>query len=179
MTTAALVLLVVFTLIASFDGFWFHLYVYRLHERPECRREHLLHTVNAVLFPLTLLPLFLAEASGAWLWFTVLVHLAVVAVELVDVLIEPTSRADLGGLTGSEAALHFLMSGLRWAYVALMFAAVPFERWSAPTALTFRSPLSGIESFVPWAVAIVGVPIALLHVALAARARPVATEPAR
>ena len=107
MTTAALILLVAFTTIASFDGFWFHLHVYRLHERPECRREHLLHTINACLFPLTLLPLFLAEASGAWLLFAVLVHVAVVAVELVDVLIEPTAARVSADLLASRRRCIF------------------------------------------------------------------------
>ncbi len=179
MADAALLLLVVFTLIASFDGFWFHLHVYRLHERPECRREHLLHTVNAVLFTLTLLPLFLAEASGLWLWFAVLVHAAVLVVELVDVRIEPESRARIGGLTGVEASLHFLMSGLRWAYVALAFAAIPLSRWSEPSALLWRPPLSGVQAFVPWAVAMVGVPVALLHLALLWSGRRLVAEPVR
>ena len=173
MHEAAVGLLALFTLIASVDGFWFHLHVYRLHERPASRREHLLHTANAVLFPLTLVPLFLAQASGLWLWVAVALHAAVLVVEVVDVLIEPASRADLGGLTGVEASLHFLMSGLRWAYVALVFAAIPAVRWTAPSELLWRSPVAGAEAFVPWMVALVGVPVALLHLALARPARRV------
>lgn len=167
--TAAIVLLCVFTVIASFDGLWLHLAVYRLHERPECRREHLLHTLNACLFPLTLFPLFLAQSSGGWLWYAVGAHAAVVAVELADVVLEPESRAFQGGLTGFESSLHFLMSGLRWAYVALFFGSVPLDRWTSPTALEWHAPLSSPLHFVTWSIAFVSVPIAVLHVVLARR----------
>ena len=70
------------------------------------------------------------------------------------------------------------MSGLRWAYVALMFASIPVARWGAPTHLAWLSPLSGPEAFVPWAVALVGVPVALLHLALALGGRRLVQEPA-
>jgi hypothetical protein len=167
MRDVSILLLVVFTVIASYDGFWFHLWKLRLHTRPQSRLEHQLHTWNAIAFPVTLVPLYLADVAGLWLWLGVLLHVAVFAVESVDVAIEKDSRADLGGLSKAEACLHFAMSGLRWGYVALALGALPTEAWTAPTRFSFRAPdLADPIGLVPWAVAIAGLPIALLHVAL-------------
>lgn len=170
-------LLCLFTAVATWDGLYLHLWKYRLHLHPASRREHLLHTANAILFPLTLAPLFLADVAGGWLWLTAALHAVVLVIECVDTVIEPESRAALGGLSGVEACLHFLMSGLRWAYVALAFAAIPAERWWTESTWSWRPPLQDAGTFVAWAIVLAGVPVAALHVAVmpTPRARAVAS----
>lgn len=173
MWTAATLILLVFIAVASFDGFYFHLYRYRLYELPECRREHALHTLNAVLFPLTLAPLFLADTSGAWLWLAAALSAVTFGIETADVLSENESRERFGGLTPIEYWMHFAMSGFRWGYTALAFAAVPAAAWTADSAWMWRLPaFPDVLSFVPWGVALVGVPVAALHVALAIEGAP-------
>ena len=171
MFTAATALLMLFTTIASVDGFYFHLYKYRLWERPQSRREHLLHTVNSCLFPLSLAPLFLATSTGAWLWFALAMNLVTLAIESLDVFEEHASRADLGGLTSTEYWMHFMMSGLRWGFVVLTFASQPFEAWHAETAWIWRVPASVADLVTAsgWGVTLLGLPVALLHVGLAMR----------
>jgi hypothetical protein len=167
MNALPLLLLLAFTVIASVDGFYFHLWKYRLWARPDSRREHRLHTWNAILFPLTLVPLFLAEAQGAWLWAALALNITTLAVESLDVFEERASRASLGGLTSTEYWMHFLMSGLRWGYVVAVVVAVPAQAWSAPPALLWRLPAPGdATSFIGWAVVLLGIPVALLHVVL-------------
>lgn len=173
MRDAALVLLLAFTTVASIDGFWFHLYRYRLYARPACRREHLLHTANAVLFPFTLVPVFAADVTGAWLWAGVALFAATFAIESADVFTERDSRASLGGLSPTEYWMHFAMSGLRWGSTALAFASVPVAAWSAPTSLAWRLPtIADPLSIVPPAIALVGIPVAILHVLLALNGSP-------
>jgi hypothetical protein len=173
MRDASILLLLVFTTIASVDGFYFHLYKYRLYERPDSRREHLLHTLNGCLFPLTLAPVYLAQAAGGWLWFAVAANVITLAIESLDVFTEKASRASLGGLTSTEYWMHFLMSGLRWGYVALAFASVDRAAWTAPTSWSWTPPSpSALLAAVPWGIAIVGIPVAILHVLLARAGRP-------
>jgi len=171
MQTAALLILLVFTVIASVDGFYFHLYKYRLWERPGSRHEHLLHTVNACLFPVSLAPLFLAETTGVWLWFALALNVATLVVESMDVFEERRSRESLGGLTSSEYWMHFSMSGLRWGYVVAVLAALPEGSFSAPSRWAWRLP-AGPTDLLPaaaWGVTLMGLPVAIMHVVLAMR----------
>jgi hypothetical protein len=130
MRETAGILFILFTLIASIDAFYFHFYRFRLHARPECRREHLLHTLNACLLPFAAGPLLIGEASGAWLWLALIANLATFGIESLDVLGEAESRKNLGGLPPAEYWMHFTMSGLRWAWVSLAVASIPVERWN-------------------------------------------------
>ena len=181
MALFATLLLLAFTTIASVDGFYFHLYKYRLWERPESRREHWLHTWNACLFPLTLAPMFLAAATGAYLWAGLLLNVATLVIESFDVFEERGSRASLGGLTSTEYWMHFLMSGLRWGYAVLIFAAVPAEAWFASAGWSWRLPSSAMDlmTILPWGVALLGLPVALIHVALGLRPTAPAVAVAR
>jgi hypothetical protein len=161
----AAVCLVAFTLIASIDGLYFHLYRYRLYARPASRYEHRLHTINAVLFvPLTAL-LFCAQPLGLWRQLALALFIGSVVVEVLDVRCEEQSRRDLGGLTTTEYLMHFLMSGLRFGSVLPLLGSGALTQWlPAETALAARPlwlVLLGASLAVP-AVLIAG-----LHVYLA------------
>lgn len=159
--------LLLFTTIAGIDGLYFHLYRYRLYERPASRYEHLLHTINAVLFvPLTAL-LFCGQPLGLWRWLVAALFLTSLAVEVADVRCEKASRLDLGGLTTSEYLMHFLMSGLRFGCVLPLLCSGPLAVWRVDeTALHARSLWMII---VGASIAVPAVFIAVLHVALAVR----------
>lgn len=163
----AAVCMVIFTTIAAIDGLYFHLHKYRLHERPASRLEHQLHTMNVVIFVPQVYLLFWMQPRGLWLWLALLTFIASLVVEFFDVLCEPASRADLGGLTGLEYLLHFMMAGLRFGAVLPLFVtSIPADWALAATSVTPR-PL--------WFLlvgAYIGVPaigIAALHVVLLAR----------
>lgn len=173
MWTASLVLLLAFLTVASIDGFYFHLYKYQLYLRPDCRREHALHTANAVLFPLTLAPVFLAQTTGAYLWLAVAASVVTFGIESWDVFTEKASREALGGLTPAEYWMHFSMSGLRWGYASLAFASLPAAAWSGAATWTWRVPAwPDVLSFLPWGVTIVAIPVAALHLLLATEGAP-------
>jgi hypothetical protein len=159
----ACVLLYLFLAVASADGFYFHLWKYRLHARPESAREHLLHTINSCLFVPQVFLLFCARAQGAWLVVAVASVVATLAVELLDVFEERPSRRALGGLTSTEYASHFLMSGLRMGAVCALLGSRSMDDLSAPAAL------AGVPwwvAVVGWSTLIPGVLVALLHVVL-------------
>lgn len=159
--------IVAFTAIAGIDGLYFHLYRYRLYDRPDSRYEHWLHTLNAVLYvPLTAL-LFCVEPLGLWRHLALLLFAASVAIEILDVLCEERSRRTLGGLTRLEYLMHFLMSGLRFGSVLPILAGGAFAAWlPAQTALAGRPlwlVLLGASLAGP------GILIAALHLYLALR----------
>lgn len=133
------VLLVVFTLMATADGLYLHLYRLRLHRRARSIYEHRLHTINALLFPPLGFLLFCLQPAGLWLWAGAALLVATLAVEIVDVRCEYASRADIGGLSRNEYLLHFLMSALRSAAVVPLLVSAPQEAWSpGATALAWR-----------------------------------------
>jgi len=172
MYAASIVLLFAFLATAGVDGFYFHIYKYRLYRRRDSQLEHGMHTVNALLLPLCAAPLVLADPHGAWLWAAVGINLGAFAIESIDVFSEKTSRRDLGGLTRTEYWMHFTMSGLRWMHVGLAFAIHPSSHWFGPSAwewlpVSMAHPMTGLA----WGAVVASVPIAALHVALALRGR--------
>ena len=172
-------LLLLFTAIASIDGLYLHLYKYRLHEQPESIFEHKLHTVNAVLFPFTVVCLFTPWGVGWVLWAGVLLTAVTFGAELRDVWCEPASRAKVGGLTGFESFLHFAMGLLRCAYSCLIFASRPAAAWQLNA-----EPLSSVSlvqipfwlQSAAWIIAGTGVGVALLHVVLMQRGQKTAAR---
>ncbi len=159
--------MVIFTTIAATDGLYYHLYKYRLHERPASRLEHQLHTANVVLFMPQVFLLFWMQPRGLWLWLALAAFIASLVVEFFDVLCEPESRRDLGGLTGLEYLLHFMMAGLRFGALVPLFVSTPNADWLLSATGVGPRPL--------WFLlvgAYIGVPsigIAALHVALLTR----------
>ena len=165
----AAVCMVLFTAIASIDGLYFHLFRYRLYDRPASRYEHRLHTANSLLFvPLTAL-LFCAEPLGLWRQLVLALFLGSFVIEILDVRCEEDSRRDLGGLTTSEYLMHFLMSGLRFGSVVPLLASAPLTQWLPENTALASRPL-WLFLTGAW-LAGPGVPIAILHVYLALRPR--------
>jgi hypothetical protein len=164
-TLCAVACLLGFTTIASIDGLYFHLYRYRLYRRAASRYEHLLHTINAVLFVPLLLLCFCLQPLGLWRWLALALFLFTLCIEILDVRCEAASRRDLGGLTTTEYLMHFLMSGLRaGSMLPLLSAGALAQWWPSHTALVAR-PLWLL--ILGMSVAIPGVFIAALHVYLA------------
>jgi hypothetical protein len=67
------------------DGLYLHLWRYRLHARPESRKEHWLHTFRSLLFPGILATLFLVPPYGVVLWLGLALLAVDQVVEILDV----------------------------------------------------------------------------------------------
>lgn len=167
----AVLLLVPLGVLAAIDGLYLHLWRLRLHERPECRREHLLHTARALLFPPSLALVFGFESAGAWLWAGAALVVADTGLEAWDTFEEPRSRSAIGGLTAAEALLHVVLVTLRASSLVLALVALPAGAWSfhQPGALHDVEPW---QAFVVWSGLLPGsLIVAALHVLLAVRTR--------
>jgi hypothetical protein len=173
MITAAVVALLVFAALSAVDGLYIHLWRLRLHARPASWAEHGWHTARAVLFVPIVATIFVAPTAGAVLWGGVILVVADQLIEILDVRAERASRADLGGVGGAELATHVALVIARTAAVALALAARPVDAWAvdaAPVIGAYPAHLRG------WTAMLIpgGVAVAIVHVVLAWRHRPVA-----
>lgn len=153
MVNTITILLVLFVILGTFDGLYFHLYKYRLHLLPAARREHIIHTLRAFVFvPLSIL-LFVYNSSGLFLWAAIALVLVDAYLELIDILEERKSRAPLGGITGEESAIHVFASSFKFAAVLLMFSTKSADNYFS------ISPLI-LDEAMPLQLTIVGVAFA-------------------
>lgn len=131
------VFLNLFMVLGAIDLFYFHIWKYKLHARAESRYEHKLHMAFAFLMVPVGYFLFFQNSGGWALWAGVAAVAAALGTELLDVISENDSRASIGGLSTEEYSLHVVLTILKVAAFAFIFASKPIEAWSlsAPVVL--------------------------------------------
>jgi len=137
LVTAGFVFLNLFMLVGTVDLFYYHIWKYKLHARPESRYEHKLHMAFAfIMVPLAYF-LYYQDFGGYALWAAAFFVAAALGIEMLDVFTEGDSRASVGGLSTGEYSIHVAATIFKVASFALMFAAKPAAAWSAssPTLL--------------------------------------------
>src|SRR4051812_38955963 len=129
-------LLLAIGLLGAFDVFYFHRRQARLTERPEARREAWIHVARGVVYTLQFLVVPNVRLQGAWYAALAGLYAVDAAIAVADVLSEPASRRDVGGLPRGEYLAHVVLSvlvgALLWS-LATHTAAWP----SAPTELSW------------------------------------------
>lgn len=167
--TAAVLLYWGYGLIGTCDLLYYHLYRFRLYERPESFREHLLHTVNVFLNVPVAAGLYVAKTAGLALWLAAGFAAAHTLVALRDILEEHDSRAQLGGLQRPEYFMHVIVCMMQAASVALVLADRPAAAWSASARPLLESIDLDVRSCSMIAFAALAMALGILHVALAWR----------
>ena len=114
--------LILFMVLATYDGFYLHIFKYHLFDRTESLFEHKIHTVRAILFPLIVWLLFINESN-----FTLfLVGIALVVLDMVvlgiDAYHEKESRSFMGGLPKWEYIVHLFANGFHFSAIVLVLA---------------------------------------------------------
>jgi hypothetical protein len=179
---ASAVALAVFVPLAAVDGIYLHLWKFRLHARPESRREHALHTLHAVLFVFLLAYLYSGDTAGLPLWAGTAAALANLWIMAADIREERTSRRFQGGLPRLELRLHVVLIALQVLGTVLSLAARPAGAWAlgaVPTAAQAAAAETAralaLQGLLPGSVV-----LALLHVVLLVRGqrRTAARQPA-
>lgn len=123
-------LMVVVSVLGLVDGFYFHIWKFRLHERPQSRREHVIHSIRMTLVIPAVYGLFVAPATGVLLWGVAAVVAADFFVMLWDLFEESASRRDLGGIPRAEYIIHVVATGLHASSCALGLASRPLGAWT-------------------------------------------------
>lgn len=137
--TLTLVLLSVIAPVGAIDALYFHVWTFRLAERPESRLETLTHIARSVVLGIVALTLALYEPRGAWFFAIAALLVLDFGNNLVDAALEGDSRKDLGGLPPLDYAIH--IAGATWvgaaslAYVVIGLPTATAATELAPAAL--------------------------------------------
>lgn len=119
LATASLVL---FMLLATYDGFYLHIWKYRLFDRKESLFEHKTHTVRAILFPLIVWLLFI-EQTSFWAFIVGITFVVIdIVVLAIDAYHEKESRSFMGGLPTWEYIVHLFANAFHFTAIILVVA---------------------------------------------------------
>ncbi|QYO65560.1 hypothetical protein [Leptolyngbya sp. 7M] len=165
LVTLGFVFLNLFMIVGSVDLFYYHLWKYKLHTRPESRYEHKLHMAFAFLMVPIGYFLYYQNLGGIGLWVALFLVIAALGIEMLDVFSENSSRASLGGLTTGEYSLHVTTTILKVASFAFMFASKPLYAWS----LSASAPLpayGAMGEMIAIKVMVGSLLVGVLHAAL-------------
>ncbi|MFS4493132.1 hypothetical protein [Maribacter sp. 2308TA10-17] len=114
--------LVLFMLLATYDGFYLHIWKYRLFDREESLFEHKTHTIRAILFPLIIWLLFINEANFSLFLTGIALVVLDMAVLAIDAYHEKESRSFMGGLPTWEYIVHLFANALHFSAIILVLA---------------------------------------------------------
>lgn len=159
------VFLNLFMILGAVDLFYFHIWKYKLHTRPESRLEHKLHMAFAFLMVPVAGLLYFKNLGGYGLWAGVFFVAAALATELFDVLSENDSRASIGGLSTAEYALHVILTILKVSSFAFIFASKPISAWSLSSPIVLGS-YGWMAEMMAVKVMIGSFAVGILHAAL-------------
>ena len=129
-----LALLVIVAPIGAVDMLYFHLWKYRLFSSPSSRGETVTHILRSVTVAVLAWLLGHYNAHGLWFWVVGSLFVIDFVNSIVDVAIEPRSRAAFGGVPSAEAAIHNVGTAALGAIAALYFSS-GWEQRLLPTAL--------------------------------------------
>jgi hypothetical protein len=168
-TGISTILLLIFVILSFIDGFYLHLWKYRLHERNESLYEHKTHTIRAILFAPILYLLYAINTAGPLLIAAMVIVSIDFLVEIADVLSERDSRSWQGGLTKWEYLLHVMLTSVRVSSQVLILAAKPSEAWSVTGPLILPESYPTFTSSIALNLIPGTILMAALHITLIVR----------
>ncbi len=128
--------------LGAFDVIYFHLWKFRLFERPESVKEEITHLLRGYLVPVATGILLLGRPEGGWFWLVFGLFVFDGLNSLLDVIFEPASRAPRI-VPPTELSVHFFGMSLMGA----AFATFILSGWDARHHATALTPHTG--SFLP------------------------------
>jgi len=149
-----LTLLLAMALIGSIDGAYYHTYKFALYRQPSARVETVTHIIRAFSMAFVVWILAHYTPMGGWFWAVGIVFAIDVIDDIVDILVEPGSRAPLGGLPTAEYLIHMIVmacGGGAWTTFVVL-------GWGAQNEATALLPFaSTLPAWVLWLSRLVAV----------------------
>ena len=138
----ATISVLLFGIIGIIDGFYYHLWKFKLHKHPETRFEHWTHSIRAAAFLALLYLLFLYDFGGTYLLIAVGIVFLDIVVLIIDLIAEEDSRQKLGGLPHKEYIVHVIANALHYIALALILVGKPLASWDidAPIYISREFP---------------------------------------
>ena len=164
----SLVFLNLFMIVGAVDLFYYHMWKFKLHTRPESRYEHKLHMAFAFMMVPVAFLLYYSNAAGYALWAGVAFVVTALMVEMLDVFAEGDSRATLGGLTTGEYSLHGAATIFKVSSFIFILGTKPAAAWSL-SAEPFQGPYGFMAEMMALKVMIGSFVMGVVHLALLSR----------
>lgn len=117
-----LIILLVASPFGAFDVTYFHLWKFRLYQRPESVKEETTHILRGFLVPLIMVLLLAGRPEGRWFWIVLALFAFDALNTLLDVVFEPASRAPRI-VPPAELSVHFLGTTMMGAAFATFILA--------------------------------------------------------
>ncbi len=131
--------LVLFMLLATYDGFYLHIWKYELFNKKESAFEHKTHTIRAILFPLIIWFLFIDTENSLSFYF----GLSLVLLDLItlglDAYSEEDSRKFMNGLPKWEYIIHLFTNSFHFAAIVIIII----------TRITINDGVLGLTTYLP------------------------------
>ena len=118
----ATICLILFMVLATYDGFYLHLFKYGLFNREESFFEHKTHTIRAILFPLIIWFLIVDETSVVSFWIGIALVILDLMILAIDAYSEKESRSFMGGLPKWEYIVHLFANAFHFSAIMLVLA---------------------------------------------------------
>ena len=135
--SSIVLLLCVFATLGAIDIGYFHIYRFKLYRVPHSRGEQVTHLLRTTLFILAMSCALFVRADGPWSALLPSILAVDFLNSMIDVLLEPGSRAGMGGLPGGEYAVHMLTMFISGAILALAVQRSVLA-WSEPAFVGLR-----------------------------------------
>ena len=130
-----LMVLLVLGAIGAVDTVYYHVWRCRLAWHPSAVFENITHVFHSV-FAAFFFVLVHVRATGSWAWIYAVACVLQAVNQTVDVVLEPSSRAALGGIPAGEYRMHSVINAL-WgaAMMAVLWESAPLH--ALPTAMAW------------------------------------------
>lgn len=111
--------LLLFMVLATYDGAYLHLFKFRLYAQTNSKIEHITHTLRAIFFPLIIWALFLNNGNALLFYLGLVLAFTDFIVLALDAFYEKDSRAFMGGLPQKEYIMHLFSNAFHYGLVIL------------------------------------------------------------
>lgn len=140
----SIILLLLFSVLAFFDGIYLHLLKYRLHAIPDSKFEHLTHTLRAFLFVGVVYTMYMNLENNFLFYFGIIFVVLDLIVLFIDAFVEKDSRNFMGGLPRWEYIIHLFVNGFHFAGIALLLA---IKLHISETGLSFNTHFENYKNY--------------------------------
>lgn len=108
----------IYAVFGFLDAILLHLWKFQLYKFNETKKEHLLHSIRALLFPFIILGLLVFELQGIYLYAFLGIMGLDLVFQILDMWIERNARNRFGGLSSLEYTVHGVLIFFHSAFLA-------------------------------------------------------------
>lgn len=157
-------------ILATYDGFYLHIWKYELFNREESYFEHKTHTIRAILFPFIIWFLFIDRENILSFFIGISLVLLDLIVLGFDAYAENDSRTFMNGLPKWEYIIHLFSNSFHFASIVLIIATrVSYEggEFMLSTGLTNSFAQEILQliavNIIPGSIILAGIHLILIH----------------